>query len=119
MKADWDRSSVRKPWGVKETTHLHSMCGAFIHFRSMFEAKVSSEEYAKHSQSLHSNFLQGFLDADLEHGLLTTVPPGDVTNIGFLRSFYDCSRCLEQLNHLICKSIFLSLAYGRVPCVNG
>ncbi|CAK9076667.1 unnamed protein product [Durusdinium trenchii] len=86
MKADWDRSSVRKPWGVKETTHLHSMCGAFIHFRSMFEAKVSSEEYAKHSQSLHSNFLQGFLDADLEHGLLTTVPPGDVTNIGFLRT---------------------------------
>lgn len=85
MVKDWDRLSVKKPWGVKETTYLHSMCGAFLHFECLFQQKVSSQEFAAHSRSFRDNFMMGFIDADLEHALSTTVPPGNLSCIGFLR----------------------------------
>lgn len=86
MKADWDRSNSKKPWAVKETTQLHILCGGFIHYMAQFQAKVSECEYEQHRESLRKSFLNGFLDTDLDHGLVSSVPPGDLGCITMMRS---------------------------------
>ena len=86
MMKDWDRMVCKKPWNVKDTTQLHSLCGGYIHFHALFKASVPEAEFQLHSDSLKSQFLLGFLDADLEHALTHAVPPGDLASVGFLRS---------------------------------
>ena len=51
--------------------------------------------------TLKSSFLQGFLDADLEHGLSSSVPPGELSCIGILRRAHDYAKFSDPLENLL------------------
>ena len=86
MSRDWDRVPLKKPWGWKDTNSLHSRCGLYLYFRSLLKSTVSDADFAREEPKLRDQFLQGYLDADIEHALLHSAPPGDLKSIGVLRS---------------------------------
>lgn len=109
MKHDWDRNPVKKAWGVKETIERHQLCGGYIHYRGLLEAKLSGEEFGSHRENLHKGFLQGFMDADIEHALKTTVPPSDVTMIGIMRTDRSSQPLADRASLFFQTNVFLSI----------
>ena len=87
MCSDWDKMhpGMRKPWNVKDTTHIHALCGGYIHFKLLLKSKLPETEFKEVIARLDEQFLLGFLDADLDHALQSTVPPGCLSSVGFLR----------------------------------
>ncbi len=85
--SDWDKmhAGMRRPWNVKDTTHIHALCGGYIHFKLLLQSKLAATEYQEAIARLDEQFLLGFLDADLDHALQNTVPPGNLSSVGFLR----------------------------------
>ena len=63
----------------------HQACGAFLHFLRMFERLAPPADYDRAYVELHKMFLRGLLDADLQHVLTTSFPPGDLSAIAAFR----------------------------------
>lgn len=102
MCRDWDKQSaaMRKAWAPRETIQLHAICGGFLYFMTLLKSKVPVAEYEKHKTHLLEQFHMGFLDCDISHALETTVPPGTMHNVGFLRRDL-CRLIVTQLDVLL------------------
>lgn len=71
---------------MKETQQLHAVCGAYLHFKALLKSKLPATSFNEVAGKFEEQFRASFLDADLEHALQTSVPPGDLKAIGFCRS---------------------------------
>ena len=87
IKQDYDSSAPAMRKAVSFTTGMqkHQACGAFLHFLRMFEKIAPPADYERASVELHKMFLRGLLDADLQHVLASSFPPGDLTAIAAFR----------------------------------
>lgn len=87
MASDWDRTApnMRKAWGYKDTLALHAATGGFLQFLRVLKEKLPGAEYDKHRDNLMAQFRLGALDPDIVHSLETTVPPGSLDSVSFLR----------------------------------
>ena len=105
--ADWDRAAIKKPWNAREAINLHALCGAFLHHLDLLKAFLSGVDFQKEAKSLKDQFSMGFLDADLESALNTTVPPGSLTSLACMRPALRFKTC-----HVGCFSIARSGQIG-------
>lgn len=87
IKQDYDSSQPAMRKAVSYTIGLqkHQACGAFLHFLRMFERLAPPADYDRAYVELHKMFLRGLLDADLQHVLTTSFPPGDLSAIAAFR----------------------------------
>ena len=67
LKGDWDRqpADYRKQWTVKDAMLLHSVTGAFIHFRHGLKSHIPKKDYDAALPNLDTQFLSGYIDAEL------------------------------------------------------
>ncbi|CAL1145066.1 unnamed protein product [Cladocopium goreaui] len=89
IKQDYDSSQPAMRKAVSYTIGLqkHQACGAFLHFLRMFERLAPPADYDRAYVELHKMFLRGLLDADLQHVLTTSFPPGDLSAIAAFRPY--------------------------------
>lgn len=87
MEHDHDtlQPESRKPYTFKDANKLHQCCGAFLYFSQKLRDIAPEKEYPAMLDSLKSQFVHGYLDADLQHVLECNVPPGDLAAIGAFR----------------------------------
>lgn len=52
----------------------------------LLQTSIPQAEYDKVAQPMHDQFMAGYLDPDITHALETTVPPGGLESVGFLRN---------------------------------
>ncbi|CAK9008254.1 FO synthase subunit 1 [Durusdinium trenchii] len=65
---------VKKALTYKEAVKVHQSCGGFLFFLQRFKQLCPEKDYTKFSDSLRSQFMSGFLDADLITTLEEQVP---------------------------------------------
>ncbi|CAJ1371839.1 unnamed protein product [Effrenium voratum] len=84
---DWDKQapSMRSAWTFRATLPVHQACGLFLHFLFLLQSRVPEEVQVQSKGRLRELFLQGYMDAEIEHVLVNTVPPGDLRNITAFR----------------------------------
>lgn len=87
LKGDWDRQppEYRKQWTVKDAVLLHSVTGAFLHFRNGLKSHIPKADYDAALPNLDSQFLSGYIDAELSHLVSTSVPTMQLRDVAFLR----------------------------------
>lgn len=85
IKAEHDRSMVKKAINFTTALSKHQCCGAFLHFMRELERTITPEDYKKAFGELKDMFLRGYLDPDLEHILQTQFPPGDMKSVSSIR----------------------------------
>ena len=98
----------RKPFTFKDASKLHQCCGAFIYFIQKLRDMAPEKEYPAMLESLQSQFIHGYLDADLLHVLECNVPPGDLAAIG---SFRRPSGSLTRVTFRFVDEFLLSVAH--------
>lgn len=88
LSGDWDRCppDQRRLIATKDALTLHSVTGAFTHFRNRLKAHVPKADFDAVSTSLDSQFLSGFLDAELLHLIHSAAPVIELRDCSFLRS---------------------------------
>ena len=64
---------------------MHSICGVFLTTMSSLQRRIPNKDYVEEEPKLREQFMQGYLDATMEHVLSSTGPPLDLTNLPFLR----------------------------------
>ena len=84
---DFDRMApgLRKAINFKDAQAVHSAAGCFLHFLRILKQMAPAAFYDECRESLHSQFMQGFLDPDLCHVLTVQVPPGDMKGLSAFR----------------------------------
>lgn len=88
-------------WTVKEALTLHAVTGAFIFLRNALQAKVPHADFTACIGDINDQFMKGFLDAELEQLLSTSVPSTSLGEVSFMR---------------ILASVCLGLASSSTPC---
>ena len=85
--SDWDQlpEKMRKPMTYRDGCTLHLMCGMFLHFLDVLEARVPSAEFPEFAKKLTETFMCGVMGPELAYVADTCVPPGDVMSIGPFR----------------------------------
>ena len=85
--SDWDQlpEKMRKPMTYRDGCTLHLMCGMFLHFLDVLEARAPSAEFPEFAKKLTETFMCGVMDPELAYVADTCVPPGDVMSIGPFR----------------------------------
>ena len=76
---------MRSAWTFRATLPVHQACGLFLHFLFLLQSRVPEEVQVQSKGRLRELFLQGYMDAEIEHVLVNTVPPGDLRNITAFR----------------------------------
>lgn len=85
---DFDKCApaMRKALNYKDGVALHQAAGSFLHFLAMLERQLPPSFFSETRDSLTKQFHLGFLDSDLQHQILTQVPPGDPRSIHAFRT---------------------------------
>ena len=81
-------SNLRKPLPAKDAVTLHQSCGMLLHFLERLEVAIPSAEYPAARDKVMGQFLLGTLDNDLQKAAESSVPPGDLQDVGLLRSAF-------------------------------
>ena len=76
---------VKKALTYKEAVKVHQSCGGFLFFLQRFKQLCPEKDYTKFSDSLRSQFMSGFLDADLITTLEEQVP--NATEVSEVKAF--------------------------------
>ena len=84
---DFDRLApgLRRAVNFRDAQAVHSAAGCFLHFLRILQHMAPAAFYEECRESLHSQFMQGFLDPDLCHILTVQVPPGDIKGLSAFR----------------------------------
>ena len=91
LRGDWDRSppDQRRLIATKDALTLHSVTGAFTHFRNRLKVHVPKADFDAVSPNLDSQFSSGFLDAELLHLIHSGAPMIELRDCSFLRPGFD------------------------------
>lgn len=117
LKSDWDARPLRSRscYTVKEATTLHAVTGAFLHLKKTLALKVPQADYNDCIGDIDLQFARGFLDAELEQTLCSTVPPVDLSQVSFLRILDSSLCCVCDLSfflfHFSTSSIYFFLGF--------
>ncbi|CAK9100760.1 FO synthase subunit 1, partial [Durusdinium trenchii] len=77
LNADWDRipPGLKKPWGFKDASAVHSACGGFLAIMTALKAEIPQSDFAQNEAQIREQFHLGYLDPDIIHFLESTIPP--------------------------------------------
>ena len=109
LKEDHDSCApaMRKAASFSIGLQRHQVAGAFLHFLRVFQKMTPPADFERAKTDLTKGFLRGLLDADLQHALSTTFPPGDLNSISALRWLGNFAQrfCLFCFLFICCNSL--------------
>lgn len=90
MCADWDKMhpTLRKAWNARDTANLHAVCGGFLHYVGLLEKKIAKHDFDTTIAGIQEQFMSGHLDIDISHAMESSPFPGQLEDVGFLRSWF-------------------------------
>lgn len=85
--SDFQRTApgMRKPLNFKDAVYKHQVCGSYLHFKALLQAKCPETEWPSLETEIDDCFFQSLLDTDLHAAITAAVPPGDVLAISTFR----------------------------------
>ena len=93
----------RKALSFKDGLKLHQVAGLFLTMLAKLELVAPSRDFPAMRSGLLDQFMHGYLDADLQHVLEQSVPPGDPNSIG---GFRRPPGPLVDQQHVTCVAMF-------------
>lgn len=96
LNADWDRipPGLKKPWGFKDASAVHSACGGFLAIMTALKAEIPQSDFAQNEAQIREQFHLGYLDPDIIHFLESTIPPVNLQEVGFVRTGFAVYKAL-------------------------
>lgn len=96
--SDFKRTSqgMRKPLNYKDALYKHQVCGSYLHFKDILQAKCPESEWSSLEKEIDDCFFQQLLDTDLHSAITTAVPPGDLLAISSFRLDSWTKGCMES-----------------------
>lgn len=83
---DSTAEGLRKAISFKDAVKIHQAAGCFLFFLGKFQQLCPEKDFAEYHRGLKSQFMAGFLDADLVSTLEDQVPANaDISNVKAFR----------------------------------
>ena len=89
---DGTAEKMRKAFNFKDALAIHQAGGCFLHFLTVLQQLSPARDFNDMATALRNQFMQGFMDADLVHVVLNSVPPGDAKAVGAFRTAWQKAR---------------------------
>ena len=82
---DTTAPQMRVALNYKDAVKIHQACGAFLFFMAKLEQKAPGSDFPEMKRGLLSQFMSGFMDADLVNTLEEQIP--SVADVASVRGF--------------------------------
>ena len=89
LKGDWDRLpvGVKKAFTWKDASVIHAACGGYLGIMESFQKNVPAADFTAAEPEIKSQFSLGVLDHEILAFLEGSVPPIQLKNVRFVRTW--------------------------------
>lgn len=112
LVADWDRMVPKRQVPYKEALALHTACGGFLYLMDLLKQKVPQSDFNQSVDALHTQFMSGFNDTEIDRVLTNTAPPLNLQEVSFMKSLDDFSKISQEIYIYIYQT---DLIYSILP----